>query len=356
MERATEEQLLKDIEESRNTLQTDRLDMSFGEIMNMYEREEIIINPEFQRLYRWTEYQKTRFMESIIMGIPIPPIFVAENESGKWELVDGLQRISTILSFFGILKGYPEKNNWMLFDADLIKSLEGYKCTDLPIKIRLNIKRASCRIEIIKWNSKYDLRFELFNRLNTGGSPLTNQEIRNCLFRGVSSDFNVFLKRLASYDKFVDLMNLDKERVDELYLEELVLRFMTLYQNRTNINIGIAQFMTDFMQEAVNNERFEYEKYEGIFKKVVDVLSPLGCNVFRTKNGEFSTAVYDTTMIGIAENIDNYGNMEKTEEIKNKIEEVKSTDIYRKLTRSGGNNSVGRVKKRLEVAKSLFGA
>ena len=103
------EQLLADVESARNNLKTDRLDMSFGEIMSMYERDEIIINPEFQRFYRWTNQQKTRFMESVFLGIPIPPIFVAEDDNGKWELVDGLQRLSTILSFFGSLKSMPKK-------------------------------------------------------------------------------------------------------------------------------------------------------------------------------------------------------------------------------------------------------
>ena len=93
------EQILKEqIETQRNLLSTDRLDVSFGEIMSMYERREIIIKPAFQRYFRWDLDQKTRFMESILLGIPIPPIFVAEDGDGVWELVDGLQRISTVLS------------------------------------------------------------------------------------------------------------------------------------------------------------------------------------------------------------------------------------------------------------------
>ena len=84
----TQKDLLTAIVSSRNTLQTDKLDMSFGEIMSMYDRDEIIINPEFQRLYRWTAYQKTRFIESVIIGIPIPPIFVAEDKMdvGNWSM------------------------------------------------------------------------------------------------------------------------------------------------------------------------------------------------------------------------------------------------------------------------------
>lgn len=183
-----DEVLLKKLEETKNSLSTDRLDMSFGEIMSMYERREIIIDPIFQRLFRWTDFQQTRFIESLLLGIPIPPIFVAEDKDGRWELVDGLQRISTVFSFFGLLDKLPEKNDWILKHGELIPELEYFGCKDLPLKLQLNIKRAVCRIEIVKWNSKYDMRYELFNRLNTGGARLTDQEIRNCIFSSTLTD------------------------------------------------------------------------------------------------------------------------------------------------------------------------
>ena len=320
----------------------------------MYEKDEIIINPNFQRLYRWSAYQQTRFLESIIIGIPIPPIFVAEDKDGRWELVDGLQRLSTIFSFFGILKTLPEKNDWILSAGDMIKEPEGYNCSGLPTKIKLNIKRASCRVEIIKWNSRYDLRFELFNRLNTGGSPLTNQEIRNSLFREISSDFNDFLKELASNENFVSIVDVTAQQINELYLEEPVLRFMSLYSLKS-IHKSIAQHMTDFMKNAAKDENFEYESYRTVFTKTVDILKPLGKQTFKYSNSVvFSTAVYDTTMIGIAENIERYSK-EDAATILGKIQQIKTDDIYRRLTRSGGNNSVARVKKRIEYSKSLFG-
>lgn len=350
----TQEDLLSAIETSRNTLQTDKLDMSFGEIMSMYERGEIIINPNFQRLYRWSEYQKTRFIESVIIGIPIPPVFVAEDDSGRWELVDGLQRLSTIFSFFGNLKGDNVENKWMLGAGDLLQSLDGYKVDTLPLKIQLNIKRAVCRVEIIKWNSEYDLRFELFNRLNTGGSPLTNQEIRNSLYRSISSAFNDFLKEMASNVNFINCTDISKEQVDQLYLEELVLRFMSLYRNRGNVKKSIAQHMTDFMKEAVTNPKFNYDTYRVVFNRTFDVLKPLGKGIFNSRNKIFSTAVYDTTVIGIAENIHLYGGI-NPQILRNKITKVRSDDVYQAMTRSGGNNSVERVKKRLEFAKSIFG-
>ena len=183
----------QEFSQARTNLVTDRLDMSFGEIMNIYQDGDILISPEFQRLFRWTDYQKTRFIESVLLGIPIPPIFVAEDEEGKWELVDGLQRLSTILSFFGILKKNEseldeEKNNWLFTEGDIIASLEGKNRNDLPLKLQLTIKRSVCRVELLRYNGdNNDLKYELFNRLNTGGSTATEQEIRNCIFRGKSS-------------------------------------------------------------------------------------------------------------------------------------------------------------------------
>ena len=174
-------ELEREIETTRNSLSTDHLDMSFGEIISMYERDEIIVNPEFQRLFRWSEYHKTRFIETLLLGIPIPPIFVLEDPDGRWELVGGLQRLSTVLSFFGVLKVLPDRNGWTLQEGDLIKNLGGLTCDKLPLKFQLNIKRSTCRIEVIRWNGKYDMRFELFSRLNTGASTLTSQEIRNCI-------------------------------------------------------------------------------------------------------------------------------------------------------------------------------
>ena len=348
--------LLEDIESGRNNLKTDRLDMSFGEIISMYERDEIIINPEFQRFYRWTDYQKSRFLESVILGIPVPPIFVAEDTNGRWELVDGLQRLSSILSFFGILKTMPEKNKWKLEAGDIVKSLEGFSQNDLPMKIQLNIKRATCRVEIIKWDSVYDMRYELFNRLNTGGTPLTDQEIRNCIYRGVSSRFNNFLKKLSSNSKFTELVSATPQQVSELYLEELVLRFLSMTHNIHNIKLSMGQHMSEFMKSAVLDESFNYQKYESVFDRTVNVLYPCGTKIFRSNNNVFATGFYDTIMIGIAENLHIYSGSSPRSIQTKVINEVKNDDVIKRISRSGGNNSVQRVRNRIKEAKRIFGA
>lgn len=348
-----EKKLENAIRTARNSLTTDRLDMSYGEIISMYERDEIIISPEFQRLFRWSDYQKTRFIESILLGIPTPPIFVAEDREGKWELVDGLQRISTILSFFGMLKNYNDKNNWTMVPGDLVQELEGYKNDNLPQIFSRNIRRAYCRVEIIKWDSKYDMRYELFNRLNTGGSPLTEQEIRNCIFRGKSNDFNELLEELSENDDFVKILNIKKEKKQELYLQELVLRFFAVYNNnwhKYKIK-NMSSYMTQYMKDAIENSDFNYEDKD-IFYRTVKVLKDIDNTMFRFNNNQFSTSLYDAIMVGIAKNIDEY-ETEKKEFIQQKINSLKDDEDFRQYTGSA-SSSKSRVIKRMARAMEIF--
>lgn len=343
--------LEEEITEGRNSLATDRLDMSFGEIVNMYSREEIIIDPEFQRLFRWNEFQQTRFIESLLLGIPIPPIFVAEDSKGRWELVDGLQRLSTVLSFLGELRDTPGKNNWSMCEGELIKSLNDNHFSDLSMKLQLNIKRSVCRVEIIKWNSKIDMRYELFNRLNTGGSPLTDQEIRNCIFRGISSKLNKLLKKIAKNKDFINLIKPTEKQISELYLEELVIRFFSLYDNWKNVKNFLSIHMTEFMRDALKNNSFDYNM-EHLFYRIIKVLSPLGADIFRFQNSGFSSSLYDGVMIGIGTNIDFYESQEQGL-ITKKIDEIKTDETFRKYTGSASNSKT-RVIKRLEKATEIF--
>ena len=92
------------IANARKKVHREGYDMSFGELASMYARDEMVINPEYQRLFRWESEKKTSFIESLLLNIPIPPIFVFTDKEGRWELVDGLQRVSTVLEAMGILK------------------------------------------------------------------------------------------------------------------------------------------------------------------------------------------------------------------------------------------------------------
>ena len=96
--------LSAEIEARRREIRTDGYAMSIGEWVSLYEKGELDIHPEFQRFYRWSDTQKTNLIESILLGIPLPPIFVSQRSDGVWDVVDGLQRLSTIFQLLGILK------------------------------------------------------------------------------------------------------------------------------------------------------------------------------------------------------------------------------------------------------------
>lgn len=345
--------LAKQITEMRNTLSTDRLDMSYGELISLYQREELIINPDFQRLFRWDEGKRTRFIESLLLGIPIPPIFVAEDNDGKWELVDGLQRISTILSFFGILKGDNDKNNWVMESGDLISSLEGYRGNTLPIKYKRNLERTYCRVEIIKWDSQYDMRYELFNRLNTGGEPLTQQEIRNCIFRGRTSEFNDLIKEYANREAFLSALALTKHQEEELYNEELILRFIALYfgDEDWKKTSNMSLFMTQFMKEAIEEESFNYEEGRDTLDCLMALIQYTNPGDYKFSNNQFSTSLFDAIAIGLVRYKDIY--FASMNLIKKNIELLKSSEEFRKYTGSAAS-SKSRVKKRLEIAMEIM--
>lgn len=339
------------IAEGRNSLSADRLDMSFGELLNMYQNGELIIDPEFQRLFRWDLEKRTKFIESVILGIPIPSMFVAEDDNGKWEVVDGLQRISTILSFFGILKNDSEKNNWRLEEGDIVPELKGLGSEDLPLKIQLNIKRSVCRIEVIKWDSQYDMRYELFRRLNTGGASLTDQEIRNCIFRGISPDFTNLIKEIAASNDFHTLISPTSKQEEELYLDELVLRFFSVHENHQNISKKLSDHMTDYMREATKKPEM-HEGKDAIFLRVLNIIKPLGKEVFRAKNRQFSTSLYDGIFNGIASNIDYYESLSR-DSVASRIEKLKNDEKFKEVS-GVASNYKERTKKRIERAIEIF--
>lgn len=339
------------IAKKRNSLKTDRLDMSFGELMNMYEDGDLFITPEYQRVFRWSLFQQTRFIESVILGIPIPPIFVAEDNKGKWEVVDGLQRMSTILSFFGLLESVPEKNNLELTEGEMVKELAGIKLQDLPIKIKTTLKRSVCRVEIVRWDSQEDIRYELFNRLNTGSSPLSDQEIRNCIFRSYEVDLNSILREIAREPDFIDLISPSQRKKDEMFLEELVLRYFAFKNFNGEFRTTVPQFLTEFMRSVSKGEiAFWLEDEKEEFLRFIRFLQEkFGKEVFRPK-GMFAQHLFDSLAFAIPKTFDAIdGNETKIIKLINKLLKDRA---YNEIGTSTFSNS--RIRARMDRALEIF--
>jgi hypothetical protein len=335
----------------RNSLKTDRLDMSFGELMNMYEDGDLFISPEYQRVFRWSLFQQTRFIESVLLGIPIPPIFVAEDDEGKWEVVDGLQRISTIFAFFGLLENLPEKNNTALTQGELVNELEGLTIDQLPIKLKTTIKRSVCRVEIVKWDSTEDIRYELFNRLNTGASPLSDQEIRNCIFRSYPVDLNKVLRDVAEKPEFIELISPSDSKKEQMFLEELVLRYFSFKNLENNFKTTVPQFLSEYMKAVSSNKiPFDLEREKLEFSNLIDFLGAnYGKEVFRPK-GNFALHIFDSLSYALPKSFPQIDGNE--EQIKEKVDQLLVDEQYNSIGTS--TFSTGRIRKRMDRALEIF--
>ena len=375
--------LEKAVSDERKRLSSDRLDISFGELINLYKNGELIIRPEYQRLFRWSEAQKTALIESILLSIPIPPIFVAEDKNGVWELVDGLQRVSTFISFFGELKGsgwtidYQEDidrsgveeeeideesgeetgerktiNKWTLQEGGLVKSLQGFNIDNLPTNLKINLKRAVCRVEILRGESSTSMKYELFKRLNSGGSKLTPQEIRNAIYRGVNPRLNELLLKVSKSEVFKYLTQLSSGKLNELYDQELVLRFFAFYKNAENVNENMEKFLNDFMERTVQNANFDYDVYESLIMKVLELIYQIEDNkIFRNERNLFVPAYFEGILIGVAQNIETYA--EDLELLKSKITQLKSDNDFKRYSGTA-SNSRSRIRNRLKRVDEIF--
>ncbi len=367
-------ELEKEVLEERSKLSSDRMDISFGELINLYKNGELLIRPEYQRLFRWDSTQKTALIESILLSIPIPPIFVSEDEDGVWELVDGLQRLSTLISFFGDLKEDLTKikykndeleeeidedkeeisiiNKWKLEKGGLIKSLEGFDIDDLPMKFKLNLKRAACRVEILRGESKSSMKYELFKRLNSGGSKLTPQEIRNAIYRGINTDLNELLLELSRNKSFISYINLSKKKKQELYDQELILRFIAFVNNVESVNDNTENYLNTFMENAVKNPSFDLKYYKKTFSEVFKLINKVGDDkIFRNHINQFVPAEFEGISVGVAQNLHLYA--DNIPLLKEKIKKLKEDKKFKKSSGSASNSKT-RIKNRLTRANEIF--
>ncbi|MFM6093236.1 MAG: DUF262 domain-containing protein [Dolichospermum sp.] len=367
--------LQEEIDKMRQEIRSDHYSMSIGEWISLYENEEIDIHPEFQRLFRWTSGQKTSLIESILLGIPIPPIFVSQRENGIWDVVDGLQILSTIYEFVGKLK---DENQQLLYPLVLEKTkylpnLEGKKWEDPDDPInsltpaqRLLIKRAKIGATIILRESDEIAKYELFQRLNTGGSIATAQEIRNCILAMYNKETFQWLKKLSENEMFQECIALSDRQNDEQYDMELLVRFLvfrTLEENEIKkIGNDLSIFLTDKILEIAKNQQFNYGEEEAAFNKTFEILyDQLGNESFRryshTKNkflGGFLVSAYEVIALGIGYNYKNLSNSEIN--IKEKVKQVWVNPEYKQWSSSGGSGTSAkrRIPNLVHLGRKIF--
>lgn len=188
--------------------QTQGLDLSFNELLDMYKNDELNITPDYQRLFQWSEGASSRFIESLLLEMPVPPIYVVEEQDGKYLLIDGLQRISSYLYLRGELEALHlespiNKGEKLKFvDCDIVTELNGESYDSLGTALQIRLKRAFVRVEVVRKGSDARFKYHMFKRLNNGGVILSPQQIRNCTIRLLDAKFNDFIGELNRKEVF----------------------------------------------------------------------------------------------------------------------------------------------------------
>ena len=354
----------------RSEIRTDGYSMSIGEWISLFEDDEIDIHPEFQRFFRWNLTQKSRLIESLLLGIPIPPIFVSQRKDGVWDVVDGLQRLSTIYQFVGVLR---DENNevlppLVLEGTDYLPALNGktWECERdldqaLSIEQRLLIKRSKISVSIILRESDDRAKFELFQRLNTGGSSLTQQEVRNCILVMVKRDLYLWLRELANYEPFQECIGLSDRPLVEQYDMELALRFVILATIHPDdlTSIGdVGAFLTERMVTLAEDPEFDREAAGRRFKITFDLLARAASkDAFARYSqdrdrfmGGFILSAYEVIAFGLGWNVDSLPPEESILEI---IKNLWSNPTYREWSGSG-ITATRRLPRLVPLGRSLF--
>jgi len=280
-------------------------DFSVQDLVNKIASGDIDLKPNYQRNYVWasndkTENKRSRLIESLLLNIPIPVIYFAEQEETlKYEVIDGQQRLQTFRDFLN--------DSFPLKDLEIRDDVNGKTYSTLDQKDKDEVRKRSIRAIVILNESDEEVKFEVFERLNLGSVQLTAQEIRNNTLRG---NFNDLLKELAQNSDFRKLLKLKlKTEQENMAYEEMILRFFAYHEKGLKRAKNLSYFLTEYMKENQNVSEEKKVKLEMLFNDtILKVKKYLGANafsVFQTKtkkwNSTSNRTLYDAEMLAFAD-------------------------------------------------------
>lgn len=273
---------------------TQPYDLSVRTIISQIEDQSLIVRPPYQRGYVWDEGRASRLIESLLMNIPIPACYFAEEEAGVLTVIDGQQRLQSVWRYV--------RNHFGLRSLRTLTEFSGKYFKDLAEREQRLILGRTIRCIVITQESHPEIRFEVFERLNTGSMQLTDQEIRNAIYRG---EFNDLIKSLAEQPRWIQVLNkkyLDKRMRDD----ELVVRFFAVHDGYKSYQAPLRSFLNAY----VTSKRGKYgelndaekQRLSELFEKTVDkVIMVFADHAFRIYNNgwerQINRALFDAVML-----------------------------------------------------------
>ena len=325
---------------------------SCADLFRMFGQGSLDIQPEFQRDIVWKNSDKTRFIDSLIKQLPIPSLcFSYDPKQEKWLVIDGLQRISTIVSF---LNG----DDWNLAKVDDIESdIAGVSAAKIKSDKKLKqyyrrIENSSIPITVLRcdYEDKRHLSylFTIFHRLNSTGLKLNNQEIRNCIYSG---SFNRMLQDLDLYESWRKINKMEQDNSYRMQKQELILRFFAFNRKLDSYTGNLASFLSDFMADNRFLSKDEIDTNKNLFKETIDIFYN---SFFKNEpKMKISITVQDAICYAIAKNIVKLRKQTATT-IKDGIQKIMADNDFTEKALSEGLAKKQRLIDRMKKAYQLL--
>lgn len=323
---------------------------SCADLVRMHRQKTLELQPEFQRHVVWKAPSQTRFIDSLIKGLPVPSMcFSHDYSTGKWQVIDGLQRITSIIRFL------DDDSTWRLSRLDDIdpnisgKSVREFRDENSQLfKFYGRVQDITIPINVIRCDSRKPTHshflFTIFHRLNTGGMRLTNQEIRNCIYTG---KLNRLLLDLAQTPRWEKLFGTGKTP-DRFQSEELILRFFAFFDDARNYNGRLAKFLNEYMRQNRNPSDTWLDDKRQLFAETLKLLSTAVSGKYRE-----TTTILEAVMFGIGRNISFLSGLSEAE-IRSRYVTLKADPDFQDKTSGQGLSAGGKVIRRLAIAKEYF--
>jgi hypothetical protein len=266
-----DESAIPEVPPSTRKIFTDQGDPEVESLYGKYKRGKLITQPEFQRYFVWDRLKCSKLIESALLDIPLPVIYLSEERDGKEYVIDGQQRLTAFFSFIDGIFPLDEKD-FKLTGLKVFSELNNKRFIDIDEQIQDKIRYYKIRIITFKKESDSNLKFEIFERLNTGSVSLNDQELRNCIYRG---KYNELLKELSNDTDFKYLLGLDKpeKRMKDI---ELVLRWSAFYLNSyLNYKPPMRNFLNNNMIEYQFIKDEKSNELRKAFKNAVSIIKSL---------------------------------------------------------------------------------
>jgi hypothetical protein len=350
-----------DIEAGQRKIIWQAKDFSIREFLTMKIEGDLTLQPQYQRNFVATDLIASRLIESILLDVPIPVVYFAEEQDGKYSVIDGQQRLTSFLSY---LEGqFPDNRAFKLSGLKVLPELNRKLFVDLDGELQKKIKNTTIHSIIIKKESNPDIKFEIFERLNTGSTKLNEDEIRNTVYRGSYIDL---LTDLSENPVFHSLVKKDNFKKRMIY-RGMILRFFALSEKSyLNYKASMKQFSNKELRDNRNISSEKVKEYKNRFEHCLDLVKIVfGENAFRRyipgnedEQGKWAStqinmALYDIQMVGFV----NYSKNEvlsKADAIREELLNLMTTDLTFQNLIGYKTSNTDNVKKRFRIYMDML--